>query len=188
MVAVMQTNVNFDLETELKAHLNYFIQQNNLPADFLLKQNPQIDREFEVSEKSWIARATPKVPAKVIVKASVRYWEDSTINGIEDTDSGDRTPCKNGDLWCPVINVATGIIENWEIGKTASIHFKVADGCGWELVDSIGNTIKSQDDGYVPKTLCPAENGYGDYIIMNIDEKGQIEKWRFDIDDFLEDE
>ncbi|MCK4109894.1 hypothetical protein HCY65_02200 [Acinetobacter radioresistens] len=135
-----------------------------------------------------MARATPKVPAKVIVKASVRYWEDSTINGIEDTDSGDKTPCKNGDLWCPVINVATGIIENWEIGKTASIHFKVADGCGWELVDSIGNTIKSQDDGYVPKTLCPAENGYGDYIIMNIDEKGQIEKWRFDIDDFLEDE
>lgn len=58
MVAVMQTNVNFDLETELKAHLNYFIQANNLPADFILKQNPQIDREFEVSEKSWIARAT----------------------------------------------------------------------------------------------------------------------------------
>ena len=81
----MKANVNFDLESELKAHLNYFIQQNNLPADFLLKQNPQIDREFEVSEKSWIARATPKVPAKVIVKASVRYWEDSTINGIEDS-------------------------------------------------------------------------------------------------------
>ena len=30
MVAVMQTNVNFDLETELKAHLNYFIQQNKI--------------------------------------------------------------------------------------------------------------------------------------------------------------
>ncbi len=48
MVAVMKTNVNFDLENELKAHLNYFIQTNNLPADFILKQNPQIDREFEV--------------------------------------------------------------------------------------------------------------------------------------------
>ena len=188
MVAVMKTNVNFDLESELKAHLNYFIQTNNLPTDFILKQNPQIDREFEVSEKSWIARATPKVPAKVNVNAHVRYWEDAQIDGIEDTENGDNVPCKEGSRWCPSINIETGIIENWEIGKTASIHFKVADGCGWELVDSIGNTIKSQEDRYVPRTLCPAENGYGDYIIMNIDEKGQIEKWRFDIDDFQEDD
>ena len=71
-----------------------------------------------------------------------------------------------------------------KIGKIASIHFKVADGCSYKLLDTSGGVLKSQDDGYVPKTLCPTENGYGDYIIMNIDEKGQIEKWRFDIDDF----
>ncbi len=93
---------------------------------------------------------------------------------------GLRTPCKNGDLWCPVINVATGIIENWEIGKTASIHFKVADGSVGSSFRFNWQCIKSQD-GYVPRTLCPAENGYGDYIIMNIDEKGQIEKWHFDL-------
>ena len=184
----MKAIANFDLETELKEHLHYFIQENNLPADFLLKQDTQIDREFEVSEKSWIACATPKVPTKLIVKASVRYWEDSKINGVEDTENGDNMPCKQGDLWCPEINIETGIIENWEIGKTANIHYKVSDCCSWVIQDSNGRVIYFQDDGYVPDTLCPAERGYGDYIIMNIDENGQIDKWKFNIDDFQGDD
>lgn len=32
-------------------------------------------------------------------------------------------------------------------------------------------------DGYVPKIMCPADEGYGDYIIMNIDENGFIQGW-----------
>lgn len=123
----------------------------------------------------------------LLVKAHVRYWEDSTINGIEDTENGENIPCKQGEMWCPNIDITTGMIQNWEIGKTASIHYKVVDCCGWELLDEKNSVISSQEDGYVPRTLCPAENGYGDYIIMNIDEKGQIEKWRFDIDDFQND-
>lgn len=121
---------------------------------------------------------------KLIVKANIRYWEDTKVNGVDDTENGDNVPCKKGDLWCPEINVATGVIENWEIGKTAFIHYKVTDCCGWELLDSNGHVIKSQEDGYVPDTLSPAEKGYGDYIIMNIDKNGQIEKWKFDLDDF----
>ena len=125
---------------------------------------------------------------KVKVKAKIQYWEDTEVNGIDDTENGDNIPCKQGELWCPIINIATGIIENWEIGKTAKVHYKVSDCCGWELLDENGAVIQSQDDGYVPKTLCPAERGYGDYIIMNINENGLIDKWRFDIDDFQEDE
>ena len=97
-------------------------------------------------------------------------------------------PCKQGDLWCPEINIETGIIENWEIGKTANIHYKVSDCCSWVIQDSNGRVIYFQDDGYVPDNLCPAERGYGDYIIMNIDENGQIDKWKFNIDDFQGDD
>lgn len=121
---------------------------------------------------------------KVVVKAHVRYWEDAEINGVEETENGSNVPCKQDNFWCPSINVETGIIENWEIGKTAFIHFKVTDACGWALLDLDGNIVKSQEDGYVPDCLCPAERGYGDYIIMNIDENGQIAKWKFDLDDF----
>ena len=139
-------------------------------------------------EQQVLENLKPKPPSKLIVKASVRYWEDSKINGVEDTENGDNMPCKQGDLWCPEINIETGIIENWEIGKTASIHFKVCDGCSYKLLDTIGNVLAFQDDGYVPDTLCPAEHGYGDYIIMNIDENGQIDKWKFNIDDFQGDD
>ena len=123
-------------------------------------------------------------PAKLLITANVRYWEDTAINGVEDTKIGDNVPCKQGDLWCPEIDVVTGIIRNWEIGKTASVHYKISDCCGYKLLDAKGNVITSQEDGYVPNTLSPAERGYGDYIIMNIDENGQIDKWLFDIDDF----
>ncbi len=68
---------------------------------------------------------------KVKVKAQIRYWEDTKVNGIDDTENGDNIPCKQGGLWCRVINVATGIIENWEIGKTAKVHYKVAYCCWW---------------------------------------------------------
>lgn len=53
------------------------------------------------------------------VKAGVRYWEDAEVNGVEDTD-GTLIPCRNGDDWCPEIDIETGRILNWEQGKTAN--------------------------------------------------------------------
>jgi hypothetical protein len=122
----------------------------------------------------------------LVVKAEVRYWEDSEINGESDTENGDNIPCKNGDIWNPKIDIETGIITNWEQGKTADIHYKVCDLCGFEIEDVNGNVIHKEKDGYVPKTLSPKSEGYGDYIIMDIDENGKIANWNFDIDDFID--
>ena len=122
----------------------------------------------------------------LVVKAEVRYWEDSEINGVEDTEEGNNIPCKNGDIWSPEIDIETGIINNWEQGKTANIHYKVCDLCGFELKDENGNIVHKEEDGYVPKTLYPKKNGYGDYIIMDIDSEGKINNWKFDIDDFID--
>lgn len=55
-----------------------------------------------------------------------------------------------------------------------------------DLVDENGNILLHAEDGYVPDTLCPAESGHGDYIIMNIDENGQIEDWEFNVEDFVQ--
>lgn len=122
----------------------------------------------------------------LVVKAEVRYWEDSEINGEIDTENGDNIPCKNGDIWNPEIDIETGIITNWEKGKTADIHYKVCDLCGFELKDENGNIVHKEEAGYVPRTLYPKENGYGDYIIMDIDSEGKIKDWKFDIDDFID--
>ena len=123
--------------------------------------------------------------ATLRVFANVRYWEDATINGVKDED-GSLVPCKNGDAWSPIIDVDSGKITNWTIGIKAKIHYKVCDECGWELWDEAGATI-SKDDGYVPDTLSPKERGFGDYIIMDIDENGFIADWKFNITDFIHD-
>jgi hypothetical protein len=118
------------------------------------------------------------------VSAKVRYWEDSTVNGEEDID-GDLIPLRCGDCWCPVIDIETGIILNWKIGTVASISYKVCDGGEYWLVDDNGIEYKYPGD-YVPKCLDIDDDGYGDYIYMDIDENGKIEDWKIiDIPDFL---
>ncbi len=122
------------------------------------------------------------------VKAGVRYWEDSEINGSADTENGENVPCKKGELWTPEIEINTGKIMNWKQGVKAEIHYKVCDCCGWELKDEKGEVVLSAEDGYVPSTLSPKERGYGDYIIMDIDENGIIQNWKFDSRDFQEED
>lgn len=117
------------------------------------------------------------------VKAKVRYWEDSCIDGFADTEK--NMPCKVGNFWCPEIDIDTGCIKNWDIGKTASIHYKVCDNCSWKILDVNGNCIQDVEDQYVPDSLCPTESGWGDYIIMNIDTNGKIANFSFSIGDFM---
>src|SRR5690606_24706473 len=134
-------------------------------------------------------KVTIKIEKEVDVKtlkvnAKVRYWEDTSVNGIEDSD-GNLIPCRNGDNWSPIIDVDRGIITNWRKGTSADIHYKVCDCCAWELLDDKGNVVVGEKDGYVPETRSPADSGYGDYIIMKVDVDGIIEDWSFNIDDFL---
>ena len=56
------------------------------------------------------------------------------------------------------------------------------------MKDENGEVVLSAEDEYVPSTLCPKESGYGDYIIMDIDENGMIADWDFDIDNFTNEE
>ena len=134
-------------------------------------------------------KATIMIEKKVNVKtlkvsAHARYWEDSIINGECAPEDGKDFPCKDGDNWCPIIDIDTGIITNWTKGVTAEIHFKVCDCGSYYLIDDNGDTVLSIKDDYVPRIMCPKENGYGDYIIMDIDENGQIQDWKTNISDF----
>lgn len=120
----------------------------------------------------------------LFVKAGVRRWESSEVDGESDTEEGNNIPCKVGELWCPIIDIDSGIIQNWEIGKTADIHYKVADCLGFEIKDANNETILSEEDGYVPNTLCINGEGYGDYLILQIEETGKIKDWKFNLSDF----
>lgn len=118
-----------------------------------------------------------EVEAKFLkVYAGVRYWDDAEINGETDTEDGDNIPCKEGDSWNPIIDLDKGLIINWEKGKIASLHYKVCDAGTYKLTEENGDII-AEYDGYVPDILCPDGEGYGDYIIMSIDENGYIQNW-----------
>ncbi len=117
-------------------------------------------------------------------ECGVRYWEDATVNGVEDAD-GLLIPHRKGDTWDITVSLEHGIIENWPEGTTASVHYKVCDDGRYSLLDADGAEICAFC-GYVPKIMCPADSGYGDYVIMEIDAHGRIADWHPDISPFSE--
>jgi len=135
-------------------------------------------------------KETTAVPVKYLrCRIGVRYWEDATVNGEEDTD-GSRIPLRKGTAadndhlsggdWLPLIDLDTGKIEGWPEGTTASVHYKVCDDGDYELLDTDRNVVKAID-GYVPNIMCPEGEGYGDYVIMDIGPDGTIAKWKADL-------
>jgi len=126
---------------------------------------------------------------KIHCMMGVRYWEDARVNGEEDTD-GDKIPLRKGDTWDITIDLESGTIENWTKGVVASVHYKVCDAGVYRLISTDGNVVVERD-GYVPSFLCPNKNGYGDYVIMDIDENGNIGEWYIssgDLDDYFQNE
>lgn len=111
----------------------------------------------------------------LFAEIGVRYWEDGTVNGVEDTE-GNLIPCRNGDTWDLRIDVETGKILNWKQGYAASVHYKVCDNGEYTIFDHLDRPVKTIN-GYVPKCLCPKENGHGDYVIMDISIDGFIDGW-----------
>jgi hypothetical protein len=111
------------------------------------------------------------------VEAEVRYWEDASVNGQEDTD-GTLMPFRFGDKWCPVIQLADGWIVNWPEGTTADVHFKVCDQGEYWLATEEGRVAKWRGH-YVPdEFLCHGDTGFGDYIIFKVGADGKIEGWQ----------
>ncbi len=120
------------------------------------------------------------------VTAGIRYAEDVTVNG-EQCDDLTEIPCNDGDYWQVMIEVDTGIIINWPKGNAAEIHAKVCDDGTYSLLDANKQEIKNIE-GYVLDCLAINDSGYGDYIIMTIDENGKIKNWKPEFGEFEIDE
>lgn len=119
---------------------------------------------------------TPFTPVNLIISAEVRYWEDATVNGEEDSE-GILIPLRTGPLWCPTIELATGRVLRWPEGFTARIHYKVCDAGEYWLSDINGKRAKHKGD-YVPRILSVGDDGFGDYIILTISADGLINGWK----------
>ena len=121
------------------------------------------------------------------VSAGVRYWEDATVNGIED-EQGDLIPCRDGNYWKPKIDIETGQVLNWKKGIKANIHYKVCDDGEYWLQNEKGENVLKSEGDYVPDILAIDDDGFGDYVILSINEDGFINNWKFDISDFVDED
>ena len=115
----------------------------------------------------------------------VRYWEDGAVNGVEEDNHTPQMPMRDGEAWRLKIELATGKIEGWPCGVTASTHYKVCDAGIYSALAADGSVV-AKIDGYVPKMLCPKGGGYGDYAIMDIGADGVIDGWKADLSCFKE--
>lgn len=113
------------------------------------------------------------------VEADVRYWEDASVNGVEDED-GTLIPGRDLNTWKIRLDLAAGRIAGWPQGTTARIHYKVCDQGEYWLSDAIGTRIAKWRGHYVPDSFLCHDGGFdsGDYIIMNVSEDGTIEGYR----------
>lgn len=109
--------------------------------------------------------------------AHIRYWENIEIfkDGVKVDEN--KMPGRMGEFWDCTINVDEGKFLNWIPGVVADVYFKVCDEFSFEFIDNKGNYIFNRVNEYVPRFMCPEEPGYGDYIIMHIDENGFIRNW-----------
>jgi len=158
---------------QLQEFLKAFEHAETKPKMYITQQ--QADH-YGITETDDSFVILKEVQMNLKVSAHVRYWEDGYISkdGINFyEDKNGEMPCRNGDVWEPIIDVRTGQILNWEIGVQARLHYKVCD----EGIYTFGEKVW---DGYVPDFMCPEGGGFGDYIIMNIDENGFIKKWGFE--------
>lgn len=123
--------------------------------------------------------------AYVQAECGVRYWEDATVNGVEDDNDDPKIPFVQGSTWQPLIELETGKIVGWPEGTTASVHYKVCDDGRYWLLDADKKPVK-KIDGYVPSFMAPEGDGYGDYVIMKIGPDGKISNWKADLREFEE--
>ncbi len=119
---------------------------------------------------------------KLYVKVYPRYIEDVSVNGYRDLENDPKMPFVKFDdkvkeyFWEVNIDIDKGQIIDWSQGTKASLHYKVCDEGFYEIFDEKGEKL-GNFNGYVPHIMCPKEPGYGDYIIMDIDENGNIQDW-----------
>jgi hypothetical protein len=90
-------------------------------------------------------------------------------------DAAKRNP-SDSYRWQLTIDLSKGEILDWPLGTTANIHYKICDDGTYYLLDENKNVLEEKNC-YVPDILAYNCDGWGDYIIMNIDKNGKIKNY-----------
>ena len=130
---------------------------------FVAFESGYVNGEDDISWEEQENGAMPRVPCaeyRDVKRFNVWKWADEDKNELR---------------WCPIIDVDSGVVINWESGKTLDCYYKTSDECEFEYEENGSNVLSYSD--YVPGFLCIEEDGWGDYISLKIDETGKIHNW-----------
>jgi len=110
------------------------------------------------------------------IEPELRYPEDGYINEERDDNDNPKMPfmvadekAQDGWVWKLEVNIKTGEVIGWPKEVKADVHYKVCDCC---RIKYAGKEYYE----YVPNFLAINDRGYGDYIILTI-EDGKIVDW-----------
>ena len=109
------------------------------------------------------------------VVAEPRHWEDAEINGQDDSEG--KMPMRVGNEWVLTIELATGKIIGWPNGVKASVWYKVGNQGKYYLQDESGREIAKWKWGGVPTSLLNQSGSGSDYINLQINKTGKINRW-----------
>ena len=113
-----------------------------------------------------------------------KTWIDNYDGSEENTETVKSllpgTFTRNNELyWQIVIDIDNGKVLDWPKDLCIRTGFKICDEGEYVFTDEndkeIVNITKEYDQCYVPDFLSLEDNGYGDYVYININGNGSIE-------------
>ena len=134
-------------------------------------------------------KATVKIEKEVDIRTVIIDIAPRYIGDAKDDDMPTDFPMLNAakTAWVASVNIDTGEISGWPAGDARKMHVKVCDAGIYSLIDADGNEV-IKFAGYVPHGVVPGS--YGDYVELEIDERGVITNWPKspDVSDFFRDD
>jgi len=124
-----------------------------------------------------------KVTVKKPVELDIRFVHIVVPNDHDDIPAG--TPGLSGRMWSVMVDIETGQIQDWpNDAKPVDFYVKVTDRGSYSFLDENHKLLMDLIQYYAPNEIVPGE--YGDYIDIEINEKGVITNWSPNVSEFQE--
>ena len=162
-----------------------FLKENGWDVDInKIETKEEKDERLKEEMENYV----PKISEikYVRVRAGVRNWGNSYVNGERDDEYNPKMPLiqeiEGWKNWVFDIDIKTGKIKDWPKGTTAKTSYKTCDDNTISFIGYNGKVLR-EVDCYVPDFLAIEDCRYGDYICIKIDEDGKINNFKLNDDD-----
>ena len=162
-VFVKQYNKNYNFRyLKAKMHVRYWVD-----CEFSEDNGQSWNKDFDDTKEECL-KVREHIPFVSIVK-----------NNIDKKEFGWWLKDEEEDYWTIIIDLENGKILDWPKGFCLNTFYKVCDEGDYSFLDENKNEVLNITDKfeqyYVPNFMSLEDEGFGDYVYLNIDGEGNIE-------------